>query len=247
MSRFPNKLIIFLFIFIVYFIFTPSYYAEDNYETKIKQLERQVEELEKKLTKKNEQIKTIEPTVPQEIKDPPWGNPPFPTKISPISEIITNGKQIPFRVLINKPEYKRAAYENHWHSTYGRWSYIPTRIHYALHRLYTEYDIGGSNWYDFEHNMGLSIPMLQDKKSLDLYIVAFQTEVIKVITKGNQIVVIGKPKRNGVMVITIKTKDLNPDNKDEFILTHLATKSGDELDYSLISYGPPDYWSKKKD
>lgn len=88
--------------------------------------------------------------------------------------------------------------------------------------------------------------MLQDKKSLDLYIVAFQTEVMNIVTNGNQIVVIGMPKRQGVQVITIKTKDLSPDNKNEFILTHLATKSGDEIDYSLISYGPPDYWSKRK-
>lgn len=246
MSKFKNKLMVFILIFVINFSFVPGYEADVADEAKVKKLERQIEVLGKILLKKNEQLSRLEPREPIEIQDPPWGEVEFPSKILPISEIISDGKQISYKVIINKPEFKRPTYEKHWHSTVGRWSYIPTRIHYALHRLYTEYDIGGSNWYDFEHNIGLSIPMLQDKKSLDLYIVAFQTEVTNIVTKGNQIVVIGKPKRQGVQVITIKTKDLSPDNKNEFILTHLATKSGDEIDYSLISYSPPDYWSKRK-
>jgi hypothetical protein len=120
------------------------------------------------------------------------------------------------------------------------------RVHYALHRLFTEYDIGVSNWYDFEHNIGLSVPMFQNKKALDMYIVTFQTDVTDVYTRGNQVVVVGNPKRNGVQVITIKTKDVKPFNKDEQLLVQLSTPNGSEMDYSLILYVRPDFWSQQK-
>jgi len=84
------------------------------------------------------------------------------------------GTKIPFDVIKNIPDYKRPVYEKHWHSTVGRWSYIPTRIHYALHRLFTNYDIGLSNWFDFEGNLGIyNIPIFQNETALDLYYCCF--------------------------------------------------------------------------
>jgi len=87
--------------------------------------------------------------------------------------------------------------------------------------------------------------MLQNEE-LDLYIVIFQTEVNKVYTKGNQVVVQGSPKRTGAQVITIKTKDIKPINLEESILVQLVTSEGDELDFSLTQYIPSDFWSKQK-
>lgn len=107
--------------------------------------------------------------------------------------------------------------------------------------------MGLSTWYAFEHNIGFPIPMLQDEKALDLYIVVFQTEVTNVYTKGNQVAVVGNPKRNGAQVITITTRDINPVEKEEKILVQLATQSGHEVDYSLISYVSPDFWFKQKE
>lgn len=59
--------------------------------------------------------------------------------------------------------------------------------------------------------------------------------------------VVGNPKRNGVQVITITTADLNPSDTEENILVQLSTQKGHEIDYSIISYVPPDFWSKQKE
>ncbi|WP_255508041.1 hypothetical protein [Lysinibacillus sp. BW-2-10] len=206
----------------------------------------------KKLQEENEKLKqrinSLEPAQPETLQNPPWETLQMPSNPLPITEVIQKGTKIPFDVIVDKPDYVRPAYEKHWHSSYGggRWSYVPMRMHYALHRLFTTYDIGISAWYDFEHNIGFSVPMFQDPQALDLYIVAFQTEVTAVYTLGNQVVVVGNPKRQGVQVVTITTADIKPTNKDENLLVQLATNQGHEVDYSIISYVQPDFWAKPK-
>lgn len=70
-------------------------------------------------------------------------------------------------------------------------------------------------------------------------------QVTNIFTKGNQVVVVGKPKRTGVQVVTITTKDINPVNIDDNLLVQLVTPEGYEIDYSLISYVQPDFWEKQ--
>lgn len=205
----------------------------------------QTEELEKRL-------KSLEPPIPIHMDELPFEanlKKLYPSQTVPIRDVIDKGKKISFSVIKNLPDYKRPVYEEHWHSTYwgGRWSYIPSRIYYASHRVFTNYDIGLSGWMNFEKDMGFSIEMYQNETALDMYIVVFQTEVIAVYTRGNQVVVVGNPKRNGVVVITIKTGDLLPADTKELLLVQLATQSGHELDYSLIHYEPPDFWLKQKE
>lgn len=119
------------------------------------------------------------------------------------------------------------------------------RIHYALHRLFTTYDIGISSELDFKQNVGIEFPVFQNRTDLDLYIVVFQTTVTYVYTHGNQIVLSGKPTRDGVQVISIKTSALRPFDLNKKLLVQLATAQGHELDYSLIVYEPPDFWIKQ--
>lgn len=221
--------------------------ANESGEGYIKMFDKKLEEAQRANACK-ERLRRLEPPEPVKLQDPPFlPEGAFPSVVLPINEIVQTGKKLPYRTIVSLPSYQRPAYEEHWHSTVGRWSYMPNRIHYALHRLFTAYDIGLSSWYDFEHNIGLSIPMFQNEKSLDLYIVAFQTEVTQVYTKGNQVVVVGKPKRTGAVAITIKTGDLEPANKAEPLLVQLATTSGDEIDYSLIEFVPPDFWNKQNE
>ncbi|WP_458413082.1 hypothetical protein ACNQFZ_20165 [Schinkia sp. CFF1] len=243
-----NCLVKILILFLLNYLITPLLDVEAATDPQvIKKLEKENTELKEQIEQLKHRLKKLEPPKPVTIQDPPWGKLSFPSKVEPAAEIIHNGTKIPYDVIVDKPEYIRPAYENHWHSTIsgGRWSHVPTRIHYALHRLFTNYDIGLSGWYDFEHNLGLSIPMFQDKKALDLYIVAYQTEVIDVYTKGNQVVVVGNPKRNGVQVITITTADIKPSDTGENILVQLATQKGHEIDYSIISYVQPGFWAKQ--
>ncbi|MEK5441035.1 hypothetical protein [Fredinandcohnia sp. FSL W7-1320] len=93
--------------------------------------------------------------------------------------------------------------------------------------------------------MGISFPTTTNETNLDLYIVVFQTSITEVYTKGNQVVIVGTPKRTGVEVLSIKTADIHPSNKEKLLLVQLAT-NGAELDYALISYQPPDFWLKQK-
>ncbi|MGE7696140.1 hypothetical protein ACQKNC_18860 [Lysinibacillus sp. NPDC094177] len=192
-------------------------------------------------------LNSLEPIKPQTIADPPFPELSLPSKFDTLSHVIENGAKIPYDVIINNPGYRRPAYEEYWHSSIGRWSYVPTRIHYALHRLFTNYDVALSDWYDFEQNMGFTIPTFQHKTDLDLYIVTFQADIIAVYTLGNQVVVVGSPRRIGAQVITIKTSAIHPTNNEESLLVQLSTQAGEEIDYSLISYIPPDFRLKQKE
>ncbi len=206
---------------------------------------KQIQELEQRLG-------NLEPPEPTTILDSPFPfetgtEVHFPTDVIPIPEVITQGTKIPFTIIKSEPNYVRPIYEEHWHSTYwgGRWSYVPSRIHYALHRIFPFYAIGIAAELNFQGDMGISFPTTTNETDLDLYIVVFQTSITEVYTKGNQVVVVGTPKRTGVEVLSIKTADIHPSNKDKFLLVQLAT-NGAELDYALISYQPPDFWLKAK-
>ena len=116
----------------------------------------QIQELEKRLD-------YLEPSEPTTILDSPFPfekgtEVHFPTDVIPISEVLKEGTKIPFKVIKSEPNYVRPIYEEHWHSTTGRWSYIPSRIHYALHRVFPFYAIGISAELEFTQNVGISFP-----------------------------------------------------------------------------------------
>jgi hypothetical protein len=239
---FYSLLIIGLFI-------TPCSITEASVEHKdIKQLKKEKIGLEEQIEKLKQRLEQLEPVKPTTILDSPFPfeqgtEETYSPDVVPISEVLKQGKRISFKIIKSEPRYKRPIYQEQWHSTYwgGRWSYLPSRIHYALHRLFTFYDIGISEELNFQQNVGITFPTFQNEKDLDLYIVVFQTNITDVYTKGNQIVFVGAPTRTGVEVLTVKTREIQPSNKDKLLLVQLATNSH-ELDYSLISYQPPDFW-----
>lgn len=206
-----------------------------------------IEENTKRLEQRLDQL---EPPEPVSIKVPPWEADAakfYPTNTVPITEVMSKGTRIPFTTIMKETDHVRPIYAENWHSTYwgGRWSYVPRRIHTAMHRLFPTYDIGLSAEMDFKENLGINFPTFQNKTDLDLYIVAFQTDIKDVYTLGNQIVIVGAPKRHGVEVITVKTRNIHPRESEKLLLVQLATLPGDELDYSHIVYVPPDFWAKQ--
>jgi len=207
---------------------------------------------QKKIQELEQRLDSLEPPEPTTILDSPLPfekglEMHFPKDVISISDVLKEGTKIPFKVIQSEPNYIRPIYKETWHSTYwgGRWSYIPSRIHYALHRIFPFYAIGISAELNFQQNVGIAFPTEINETDLDLYIVVFQTNVTDVYTKGNQVVVVGTPKRTGVEVISIKTAEIHPSNKEKLLLVQLAT-NGAELDYSLIDYQPPDYWLQQK-
>jgi len=209
---------------------------------RIEWLERRVELLEQRIDR-------LEPRVPMTILKLPVeaeAEKLAPRDVVPIPELLRSGSEIPFRIVKDDPNYIRPVYLWQWHSRFGRWSYLPERVHYALHRLFAAYDFGLSALYQLQGDLGIAFPTYQDETNLDLYLVAFQTEIRAAYTLGNQVVIVGAPKRAGVQVLTLKTGDLRPSNKNELLLVQLADSLGEEMDYALIAYAPPDFWARQR-
>ncbi|WP_199624771.1 hypothetical protein [Paenibacillus alkalitolerans] len=160
MKKVRSGLVIVISIVLVISVFHTSDASSSPRSHHTDEPNNRTEELQKRL-------KNLEPPEPVTIIGLPYqaeAKRLYPSQTVPIPEVINQGTKIPFDVIKSIPEFKRPVYEKHWHSTYsgGRWSYIPLRIHYALHRMFADYDIGLSNWYDFEHNTGIyNIPKLE--------------------------------------------------------------------------------------
>ncbi|MDQ0899332.1 hypothetical protein [Paenibacillus sp. V4I7] len=191
-----------------------------------------------------ERLKRLEPDEPKDIADPPFGQRAFPSKLKSPQELIRNGKQLPYKVLLDKPDWERPAYKSYWHSSVsGRWSYVPNRLHYAQHRLFTTPTAALSNYYDFVHNLGLSEELINVKSQPQdadrerfigqIMVVVMQAKIEKVLTSGNQVVIVARPQINGVQALTVNKVDMKLDNPKEAVLFQLVTPESDEIDFSL--------------
>ena len=65
-----------------------------------------------------------------------------------------------------------------------------------------------------------------------------QTKVEKIVTLGNQVVVVGKPALTGLQVLLVPVQDLKPNISKESILFQLVTNEGDEIDNVNEIYTP---------
>lgn len=185
-----------------------------------------------------ESLVPLEPEEPIDIKSTPIGNLPLPSKVFPIQDVIKEGKEIQIDFGYNDPDWIRPAYKTYWHSSVsgGRWSYVPRRINYSLHKIFTSYQTT-SIYYDFTHELGI----WEESKSFDLdnglsniALVVMDSNIKKIITYGNQVLVISEPKRTGLQVVEIHHSKIHPIDKDSPIMFQLVTPDGYELDYSLL-------------
>lgn len=184
----------------------------------------------------------LEPEKPVTIEDPPFEHPlPSPSKVLPISTILEKNQQIPFNFAYKDIKWQRAAYYYYWHSSYmgGRWSYVPFRLHYALHSIFATYPSAALYW-DFIHNVGIKdeSPSFNLDESLNnpfkyIAVVVMHSNVQKVVTYGNQVVLVAEPQRAGLQVITIPTDKIKPFDINENILLQLVTSEGNEIDYTI--------------
>lgn len=181
----------------------------------------------------------LEPETPRNIDDPPFTLNPSLHVLS-VREILEQGAELPLRFAYDNPVWRRQAYKAYWHSSYGRWSYMPLRLHYAMHRIFAAYPTA-SVWYDFEHDLGIAEEShafsLPDGDPFEhIVIVVMQTRVEKIMTLGNQIVIIGRPSYGGLQVLVLCTGDIAPVFPQEDILIQLVTRDGDEIDRTYIPY-----------
>ncbi len=183
----------------------------------------------------------IEPPTPQDIDDPPFHEPSLPSQVLPVSEVLEKGEDIPLQFIYNDLDWKRQAYKSYWHSSTGRWSYVPSLLHHAMHRLFVTYPTA-SIFYDFIHELGIaeeseSFPRpLGEGPFTNIVMVVMQTKVEKVVALGNQVVVVGRPSLTGLQALLIPVKELKPNDTNESILFELATSEGDEFDTATLPY-----------
>lgn len=182
----------------------------------------------------------IEPEIPVDIADPPYKELAPPTKLESINAVIKTGKEIPVQFDYNNPDWERPAYKSYWHSSYGRWSYVPNLIHNAIHRMFVTFTTA-SVFYDFVHDLGIAEESDDFiKHSGEPYdrieMVVMQTEIEKIVTLGNQVIVVGKPALTGLQAVSIPVKDIKPSNSEESILFQLVTSDGNEIDDATINY-----------
>lgn len=183
----------------------------------------------------------MEPDTPIDIDDPPFSELPYPAKVLEVKDVLKTGKSIPLKFAYNDKSWKRQAYKSYWHSSDWRWSYVPNRIHFAMHRMFVTYPTA-ARYFDFAYDVGIAeesdnfnIPNGGNPYEY-IVLVVMQTDVEKIVTSGNQVVVVGKPALTGLQVLLIPTKELQPFNDKDSILFQLATKDGDVFDYDTIEY-----------
>lgn len=63
-----------------------------------------------------------------------------------------------------------------------------------------------------------------------------QTKVERILTRGNQIAIVGRPSQTGLQVLIVGTDEINPYSGDEDILLQLVTPDGDEIDRAYAPY-----------
>lgn len=196
-------------------------------------------------------LKNLEPLEPANIDDPPFyyrstyvGPFPevMPSKIYSIKEIFSSGSEIQKQFIYNDLEWKRPAYKEYWHSTVsgGRWSYVPEKIHFAMHRIFSTYPTASIS-YDFAHDLGIWDEYLSFDKYYSespyefIEVVVMQTDIQKIISYRNQVLIVGKPQLTGLQAVIIPTKDINGIDNDNNLLIQLVTPEGDIIDYTTIN------------
>ncbi|MGY4761243.1 hypothetical protein ACVNS2_16785 [Paenibacillus caseinilyticus] len=95
-----------------------------------------------------ERLKRLEPETPKDIND---DDIQFPSKLmKEPSEMIQSGEKLPYKIIMDNPQWERPLYKSEWHSTYsgGRWSYVPLRLKFAQHRIFAAPTATLSNLYD---------------------------------------------------------------------------------------------------
>lgn len=158
-----------------------------------------------------------EPITPVNIDDPPFSALTLPENEVPIKTVMSRGKEIPVDFIYNNPNWQRQAYKDYWHSSYSRWSYVPNRIHYAMHKVFATYPTA-SIYYDFRHNLGIAEEILDFRQYITssmspykyLEVVIMNTSIEKIYTYENQVVIVGKPQRYGLQAIIIPVDEIKP-------------------------------------
>lgn len=190
-----------------------------------------------------EKLNLLEPSKPITIYDyellPDRDMSKFIKEIIPTSLVQKKGINIPFKVVYRDINWQRPAYDPAWHSSSWRWSYVPLKIAYQQHTVFS-YQGGLSWWYDLSSDLalpgGTGGPSPINEYAFTIkypYIVrliVFNFNISSIKYYKNQILVSGQPMRKGLTVVDFDSKDFSKSEK----LLQLGTPDGYEIDYLIL-------------
>lgn len=189
-----------------------------------------------------ERLKSLEPSKPETIYDYEIlldrDTNRIKGEVLPIPTVQKNGSNVPFVTVYKNLNWQRPAYDESWHSTYWRWSYVPINMAYQQHKLFS-YQGGGSWWYDLSHNLALPVDAggpspineyaFTIKYPYVVRLIVFDFDIKSIKQYKGQIVVSGEPLRKGLTVVDFDTKNFS----DSIKLIQLSTPDGYEIDYLI--------------
>jgi hypothetical protein len=185
-----------------------------------------------------ERLRSLEPAQAQNISDPPFFEPLLPISMAEPSVVMQDANRIADAVVYANPAFARGAYYSYWHSSLGNWSYLPRRVHYALHRVAAIYPTA-SLYNSFIYELGLVEESTKFGVNFDNpyqapAIAVFNTDVQNVYAAGNQIVISGKPVRRGLTIVQVDLRALKDNDHNQPIAVQVVTPQGDEVDVTTI-------------
>lgn len=186
-------------------------------------------------------INRLEPLIPDDIKDTLAQETHLPSSVENVSQALKKGKTAKYRLIYQDLYWQREAYKAYWHSTKGgKWSYMPDRLTYGLHKIFTTYPTYNV-YQDFIYELGIKEEASQfnlqtSKQVNEMIIVVMKGRVKGIKAYNNQVLVICEPTRIGLEVLSIPIKEFGNINPEEPILTQMVTPDGYEIDYSTLGY-----------
>lgn len=153
-----------------------------------------------------------------------------------LSQIISQGKTLPYLFVFTDEEYLRPIYSNLWkQSFYQGWLYLPRKVVTARHSLFT-YTGGAGKVFDIEGQLGFYPNITIDNQNYFNFLI-YNFDLDNISQLGNQIAISGKPTKKGVQIISVKIDDVSAlVNENGIISVHLCTPAGNELDYQDIPF-----------
>lgn len=225
---------VFIFVGISICFISAKIKQGNNIQTSTDTIFNDTEELFKENKRLRNALGSILPKEQKVLYENPYrlyGNSKASIATTSLKEVVEKGKVLQYRVSYKVPEYLRPIYDPMWVSAYFRgWIDLRYKIEEARHRLYT-FSLGGSANFDLVGSLGFNgSPGVDAHRNINFLIYHFDVEGVKQF--GNQIALIGRPKRTGVQVIVLNKDDLFPENEGagDFLI-QLSTSEGYEIDY----------------
>jgi hypothetical protein len=203
-------------------------------ENTVKTINSDIETLDKLLTENLNLKKKLAYFVPTQdeliTKNQGKSIPPtFPFDVPSIEIARTNGKEIPFTTHYKNANYKRPIYDPLWLKNYKkRWCYIPQQISLSLQRLFL-IPSSPDEQHDFFGMLSFN-ECFTPLKEYDAGFLVYNFCVDRAVVYKNNIIMIGKPSRNGAQIISFSRSEI----PQRDYIVYIVSPDDQAIDYAFL-------------